>query len=136
MKTAEAAVKTGAAVKTAVVILSDPKGGDEALGRLFNGLALAHECKARGDEVTILFQGAGTRWAGELVKPGHPAHALYHELEDAVAGASCGCAAVFGATESAASAGVALLKDYALPGTPGIASLRGLVAQGYSVLTF
>ena len=27
----------------AVVILADPRNGEEALGRLFNGLALAHD---------------------------------------------------------------------------------------------
>lgn len=123
-------------MKTAIVILSDPRGGDEALGRLLNGLALAHESKARGDDVTILFQGAGTRWAGELAKPEHPARGLYDAVEDAVAGASCGCATIFGAKESAERAGMTLRKDYALPGTPGITSLRRFVSEGYSVVTF
>ena len=36
----------------AILILSDPSSGtDEALGRLFNALAAAHEFKSRGDEV-------------------------------------------------------------------------------------
>ena len=57
-------------MKAAVIILSDPKSGTEdALGRLFNGLATAYDFKHQGDEVTILFQGTGTRWAGELSKP-------------------------------------------------------------------
>ena len=61
-------------MKAAIIILSDPKaGGEEALGRLFNGLAAAYDFKQRGDEVSVLFQGAGTRWAGELVKKDHPA---------------------------------------------------------------
>ena len=123
-------------MKTAVVILSDPRGGDEALGRLFNGLAVAHECKSLGDDVTILFQGAGTRWAGELGKPAHPAHGLYAQVKDKVAGVSCGCAAVFGALEEAEACGLPLRKDYALPGTAGIASVRALARDGYSVLTF
>ncbi|MBI3726094.1 DsrE family protein [bacterium] len=123
-------------MKTAVVILSDPRGGDEALGRLWNGLAVAHECKERGDDVTILFQGAGTRWAGELRKAAHPAHGLWSEVEDRVAGVSCGCAEVFGAAGEARESGLELLKEYALPGTPGIASLRSLASRGYSVLTF
>jgi hypothetical protein len=123
-------------LKTAVVILSDPRGGDEALGRLFNGLAVAHECKARGDEVAILFQGAGTRWSRELSKASHPAKGLYDAVKDKVAGVSCGCAEVFGARADAEEAGFALLKDYALPGTSGIASLRALASDGYSVLTF
>src|SRR5581483_135537 len=44
-------------MKTAVVILSDPKSGaDESLGRLLNALALAHESQAAGDEVEIVFK--------------------------------------------------------------------------------
>ena len=51
-------------MKTAIVVLSDPNGGEEALGRLFNALAAAYDSKARKQEVQVLFQGAGTRWAG------------------------------------------------------------------------
>src|SRR4051812_1409650 len=101
-----------APMKTAIVILSDPRGGDEALGRLFNGLAVAHESKSRGDDVTILFQGAGTRWAGTLRAADHPARGLYDAVKDKVAGVSCGCAEVFGAAEDARSAGCTLKKDY------------------------
>jgi hypothetical protein len=123
--------------KAAIVILSDPKGGgEEALGRLFNGLAAAWDVAHRGGEVTILFQGAGTRWAGELTRPDHPAHDLYRELQDRVAGVSCGCAAVFGATEEAEKSGFDLLKDNPVPGTSGLPSLARLMAEGYHVLTF
>ncbi len=87
-------------MKAAIVVLSDPKSGSEdALGRVFNALAAAYDFKQLGDDVTILFQGAGTRWIGELSKSEHPAHALFEEVKDKVAGASSGCADVFGATE-------------------------------------
>ena len=89
-------------MKAAIIILSDPKSGsEEALGRVFNALAAAYDFKQHGDEVTVLFQGAGTRWVGELGKAEHPAHALFEEIQDKVAGVSCGCAEVFGATEEA-----------------------------------
>jgi hypothetical protein len=49
--------------KVAIFIFSDPKNGsDEALGRAFNGLAAAYDIKQSGGEVSITFQGAGTRW--------------------------------------------------------------------------
>lgn len=124
-------------MKAAVVVLSDPKGGsEEALGRLFNALAAAYDFKQRGDEVTVLFQGAGTRWAGELVKKDHPAYELFNAVKDKVAGASCGCADVFGAQDGVAACGLDLIKDNAVPRTSGLASLARLAAQGYSVLTF
>lgn len=85
-------------MKTAIIILSDPKSGaEEALGRVFNALALASESKQKGDEVAVVFNGAGTRWPAELTKRSHPANGLYNSVRDVVKGASCGCAEVFGA---------------------------------------
>ena len=78
-------------MKAAIVVFSDPKSGsEESLGRVFNALAAAYDFKQKGDEVTILFQGAGTRWAGELTKVDHPAHGLFEAVKDKVAGVSCG----------------------------------------------
>ena len=128
---------TATAVKTAIVILSDPgAGSEEALGRLFNGLAVAHEFKQRGDDVQILFQGTGTRWLSHLTRSDHPAHALFETVKDAVVGASSGCANVFGAANDVRQAGFELIDDYALPGTSGMPSLRSLIGGGFSVLTF
>ena len=84
-------------MKHAIVILSDPKGGEEALGRAFNGLAFAADAARAGDEVQVLFAGAGTRWPSELTKLGHPAGKLYQAVRPLVRGASCGCSEVFGA---------------------------------------
>jgi hypothetical protein len=123
-------------MKTAIIILSDPKAGEEALGRVFNALALAHEAVQAGDEVDVVFNGAGTRWPEELTKPAHPANALYHAVRDVVKGASCGCAAVFGATKGVEACGLPLLKDKALAGTPGISNLRRYLAEGWSTLVF
>lgn len=124
-------------MKAAIIILSDPKAGsEEALGRLFNGLAAAYDFKKRGDEVTVLFQGTGTRWAGELVKKDHPARELFKAVKDKVAGASCGCADVFGAQEGVETCGLELIRDNAVPHTTGLPSLARLIADGYSLLTF
>ena len=124
-------------MKTAIIVLSDPRSGsEEALGRVFNALAAAYDFKQNGDEVTVRFQGAGTRWIGELSKEEHPAHDLFEAVKDAVAGVSCGCADVFGASEEAEKSGFELIKENPIPGTSGLASLRKLSADGYTVLTF
>lgn len=123
-------------MKIAVVIVSDPRGGDEALGRAFNGLALAADASAHGDEVSVVFAGAGTRWPAELTRLAHPAHGLYSAVRPLVAGASCACAEVFGATEGVRQAEVPELKDNRLPGTQGLASVRRLVADGYQTVVF
>lgn len=124
-------------MKTAIIILSDPKtGSEEALGRVFNGLAVAYDFQQQKEEVTVLFQGAGSRWISELAKPDHPAHDLFEAVKDSVAGVSCGCADVFGASEEVEKSGFDLIKNNPVPGTTGLASLRQLVVDGYNVLTF
>lgn len=124
-------------MKTAILILNDPKNGDEALGRTFNALGLASEAIKANDEVEIVFAGAGTRWPAELTKLGHPLHALYQEVRPAVAGASCGCGKVFGTSESVAASGLNELKQNAVTGAPSeIASLRRYVTEGWSTQIF
>jgi hypothetical protein len=123
-------------MKLAIIVTSDPNRGEEALGRVFNALALASEADRRGDQVQVVFAGAGTRWPAELTKLGHPARGLYEAVRPSVAGASCGCAAVFGASESVEACGLTSLKDNTVEGTPGLASIRGYLAGGYQTLVF
>ncbi len=120
-------------MKTAIIILSDPKGeSEESLGRVFNGLAAAYDYKNAGKEVSILFQGAGTRWPEVLQKENHPAHELFEAVADKIQGISCACADVFGADTT----GYDLIKDNAVPKTTGLPSLSKLQEQGFNVLTF
>lgn len=124
-------------MKAAVIVFSDPKSGsEESLGRLFNALAAAYDFKQRGEEVQILFQGAGTRWVGELVNTQHPAYELFASVKDKVAGVSCGCADVFGAQEGVAASGFDLITENSVPNTTGLPSLARLTAEGYAILTF
>jgi hypothetical protein len=124
------------ATKTAIVVLSDPQGGDEALGRLFNALAAAYDFKQQHQDVQLVFQGTGTRWARLLNEQSHPAHALYKAVEDTVAGVSAGCADVFGAREAAEASGFALISTNQVPGTSGLPSLARYASEGFTVLTF
>jgi hypothetical protein len=123
-------------MKTAIIILSDPKAGEEALGRVFNALAVAQESLQSGDEVEVVFNGAGTRWPEELSKISHPANGLYNAVRESVKGASHGCAVVFGAAKGVEASGLALLKDKALAGTPGISNLRRYLAEGWQTVVF
>jgi hypothetical protein len=121
--------------KATIIVLSDPNGGEEALGRVFNALAAAYDFKLQQRPVQLVFQGTGTRWVSLLVKPDHPAHALYKAVEDTVGGASAGCATLFGARADVAREGFPLIADNAVPGTEGLPSLVQYVADG-PVLTF
>lgn len=120
-------------MKTAIIVLSDPKSQtEEALGRVFNALAVAHEYLQARETVQLLFAGAGTRWPAELNKASHPANALYKQVLDAVVGVSCACADVFGADDQ----GLARITTNAVPGTSGLPSLLALQRDGFQVLTF
>jgi len=121
--------------QTTIVVLADPKGGEESLGRLFNALAAVHDFKQKGRAVRLVFQGTGTRWAGVLTRPDHPAHALYKAVEDKVAGVSSGCAVVFGASADAKGNGFTEIAENAVPGTTGMPSLARYAAEG-AVITF
>jgi hypothetical protein len=124
-------------MKTAIIIIADPKSEtEESNGRLFNALALAQECKQHGDEVEVTFVGAGTRWPAELAKVSHPFNALYNSVREVVEDASCACATVFGAREGVEACGLPLASENAVPGTPGLLSVRRYLAEGWSTLVF
>jgi hypothetical protein len=120
---------------TTIIVLSDPAGGDEALGRVFNALSVAYDFKRRQQPVQLVFQGTGTRWPSVLAKSDHPVHALYAAVQDTVGGASVGCATVFGALPDVQREGLSLLADNPVPGTPGLPSVSQFLSQG-PVLTF
>lgn len=122
--------------KTAIVVFSDPKAGEEALGRVFNAMFLTLELKEKGREVALIFQGAGTRWPADLVKPDHPANALYNGVRDKIAGVCGGCADVFGASEGLKGADLKIVRDKAIPGTNGILDLSRYLDEGYRLIAF
>lgn len=122
--------------KTAIVIFSDPNNGEEAFGRAFNGLAAAYEIKEAGGEVSVTFQGAGTRWPALITKADHPLNGLYELVKGSIAGVSCGCADAFGATQGAKACGMNIISEAPIPGTTGVASFAKLLKFGSNVLTF
>ncbi len=124
------------ATKTAIIVLSDPRGGEEALGRVFNALAATYDFKQKQQDVQLVFQGTGTRWTGLLTQADHPAHALYKAVEDKIAGASAACSVFFGAQEEAQRNGFSLIANNPVPGTPGLPSLASYASDGYTILTF
>lgn len=124
-------------MKHAIVILSDPNSGtEEAVARAYNGCAFAFDCKQHGDEVAIIFLGAGARWPKALEDLNHPAHKVYSSVKENILGVSSECAVVFGAEADTKELGYKLLTDNALPETSGLASIRNLIDDGYSVVMF
>lgn len=116
--------------KIAIVVLADTESyGD--LGRVVNALEAVKEFKDAKDDVQLIFDGAGTKWLGELSKPDHKYKPLFDAVKDRVSGACQYCAQAFGVTDGVQACGVTLLGEY-----DGHPSFRKLVTQGYQVLTF
>lgn len=116
--------------KISVVVLADIETHGD-LGRLANALSTAGEAAEAGDDVEIIFDGAGTRWVPELAKDEHKLHPAFEGLRDHVAGACEFCSGAFGVKEGVRAAGIGFLNEY-----EGHPSLRRRVEQGYSVITF
>jgi hypothetical protein len=116
--------------KAAVILLADTETHAD-LGRAVNAMMTAREFKEAGDDVRLIFDGAGTRGPSVLADPGHKSHGLYEQVQDVVAGACGFCSRAFGAESDVKEQHVHLLEDY-----EGHPSIRSLVNDGYQVLTF
>ncbi len=77
----------------------------------------------------ILFDGAGTQGLAALSNPTHKAHAVLLAVKDRILGACAYCARAFGETLEAR--GFPFLSEYREH-----PSLRGLLQEGYQLVTF
>ena len=117
-------------VKAAVVILAGTESHTDT-GRLVNGLETAKEfAEADGDELELIFDGAGTQWIEELEDEDHDYHELYRAVKDDAAACDY-CAGAFGVDEAIDDAGVVTLDDH-----EGHPSMRSLVDDGYEIITY
>jgi hypothetical protein len=116
--------------KVAILVLADTETHGD-LGRVVNAMMTAREFKEAGDDVELIFDGAGTRWPGILADPGHKSHRLFEQVEDVISGACGFCARAFEAEEAVKQAEVGLLEEY-----HDHPSIRRLVDSGHQVITF
>jgi hypothetical protein len=116
--------------KIAIVVFSDTNTV-EALGKVSNAFVLANEALEAGDQFKIIFEGAGTKWISELENEEHKLHALYKGLKGSITGACSFCAQAFGVKGQVEKAGIPLLSEY-----NDHPSIRNLVAEGYTVISF
>ncbi len=116
--------------KAAVVLLAGTDSHAD-MGRAANALTTVQEFAEAGDECTLIFDGAGTLWAAELLNEDNQLHGAFEQVRDRVAGACHHCAGAFGVRDQLEQRSFPLLRDH-----KGHPSLRGLVADGYEVITF
>jgi hypothetical protein len=111
--------------KVAIVILAGSEG-HENMARVTNALQAAREFREAGDELELIFDGAGTQWVEELEDESHDLHEIYSKVSE-VSKACSFCASAFdvdieGVEESAEN--------------DGHPSFRELVEEDYEVITF
>ena len=100
-------------------------------GRLANALEAAKEfAETDGDNVKLLFDGAGVQWVPELEAPDSDYHELYTAVREHAAVCDF-CASAFDVAEAVDAAGVTTLAEY-----DGHPSIRDLVADDYEIITF
>jgi len=92
---------------------------------------LASEALENCDDLKFIFEGAATKWIGELEKEDHKIHGLYNGLKDNITGACSFCVNAFGVKNQVEKSGIPLLSEY-----KDHPSLRNLVADGYGIVSF
>ena len=117
-------------LKVAIVVLADTETHGD-LGRVVNALESAKEFKEAGDQIRLIFDGAGTKWIPELANPAHRRHKMFMDLQESVTGACAFCARAFHVEEQVQAAGFQLLDEH-----DGHPSLRALMVDGFQVITF
>lgn len=101
------------------------------LGRAVNALQIARELHEAGDDVTIVFDGAGTQWVPTLADENHKYHRLFEQTKESIAGACSYCAGAYGVKDAIEGTDVGLLDEF-----DGHPSVRKLISNGYQILTF
>jgi hypothetical protein len=114
--------------KVALVIFSKLEGAGNSA--IYRSLMFAQELQLAGDDVIIVFDGAGSQAAAELVQPGHRMHPLFQDVRGRVRGVCRFCAKSYGVLEAVEASGLTLLDD-----DRGHASLRALLEEGYQIIT-
>lgn len=116
--------------KIGIIVLAGTDGGGD-LGRVVNAMETAKEFHHAGDEVELIFDGAGTQWIKELTDEDHRYHDLFEEVQDTITGACRYCAGAYGALSAVRNAEIDLLDEH-----DGHPSLRILVSEGFQLITF
>jgi len=116
--------------KAAFVILAS---GDspESLGRVVNALMGAYEMMESGEEVKIIFDGAGTQAAAALSAPDHKYHDLFRFVQSKVSGICSYCANAYGVAAKIEQANLPFADDF-----KGHPSFKDLLENQYQILTF
>jgi hypothetical protein len=91
----------------------------------------AEELIRAGEDVTIVFDGAGAAALAAIIVPGHDIHGTWQKAAPALRGVCSYCAKAYGVKDALEAAGIPMLVD-----DRGHASLRNLLLEGRQIITF
>lgn len=115
--------------KVALVIYSKLEGSGTSA--IYRAMMFAQELKQAGDDVCIIFDGAGSTAAAELSNPAHDLHELYMNIRPLIRGVCDFCAKYYKVIDLVEGDGLPLLLD-----DRGHASLRALLVEGRQIITY
>lgn len=114
-----------------LIILQAGKEGYEGLARAYHALLYCKDFCEHGACAKLVFDGAGTEWVPELMKPEHKLHPLFKEVQakgmiDAVCDS---CAGGFGAKDAAQKGGLPMKSE-----SHGHPSIARYALEGYRII--
>ena len=115
--------------KVAILVLEGTESAS-GLGRVVNAMEAVKEFIEAGDEVELIFDGAGTQWIPELEDTDHKYHDVYAAVRGEVSVCDY-CVSAFQVDDVVDDVGLERRDEY-----EGHPSIRSLVADGYDVITF
>jgi hypothetical protein len=115
--------------KIAIVIYSKLEGAGQSA--IYRAMMFADELLRSGDDVVIVFDGAGSTALADMIDPSHSLHHVWTKARPALRGVCRYCAKSYGVLERLQAAEIPMLID-----DKGHASLRHLLEEGRQLLTF
>lgn len=115
--------------RIAIVIYSKLEGA--GISAVYRALMFVDELLRAGDDVALVFDGAGSTALAEVLKPESALHRAWTKAAPALRGVCAYCAKSYEVREELEAAGIPMLGD-----DRGHASLRGLLLEGRQIITF
>jgi hypothetical protein len=115
--------------KIAIVVYARLEGSGTSA--VYRAMMFADELIRAGDDVTIVFDGAGSTALADMIRPDSNLHRVWSKAASALRGVCSYCAKSYGVKDELEAAGIPMLTD-----DRGHASLRGLLAEGRQIITF
>jgi hypothetical protein len=115
--------------KVAVVVYSKLEGSGKSA--VYRAMMFVDEMIKAGDDVAIIFDGAGSAALAEMITPDNELNRVWTKAAPALRGVCSYCAKSYGVKDALKASGIPLLTD-----DRGHASLRALLNEGRQIITF